>query len=128
MIVFTLCLNLLNLFFVKDYDNMRLSYKSSIELTNDRVAVQEICSDFAKSSEHTLVYKDITLWAFYSIFVSTVLVLIIFILEKSKKILLTEKDWKLFRFFIMAIFLSAFIFAYSGWILADDYYLNACLK
>jgi hypothetical protein len=117
----------INLFFVKSYDNIRLGYKSLIEKADNQAAIQKICSDLARSSGDMSFYREITLWAFYTIFISAVLALVMFIVGKSERISLTDKDWKQLRFFILVVFLAAFIFAYSGWILADDYYLNACI-
>lgn len=127
VVILTLFINVVHLFSVKTYDNIRFGYKSTIEQASDNATVQKACSDFAKSVGNLSFNRDMTKLAFFAILLSLLLVFGIIILEKSKKITLTNKDWKWFRFLILAVFLSVIVFAYAGWVLADDYYLNVCM-
>lgn len=80
-IIFTLLLNLINLFLVKNYDY--------------------------------IIYKETATWIFIPIIISLAIVIVEFILAKSKIVSYNFKDWKRLRYFIFMVFLSLFIFTYS---------------
>jgi len=80
-VIFTFLLNLINLFFVRDYNY--------------------------------ITYKETATWIFIPIIISSAIVVIEFVLAKSKIVSYNFKDWKRLRFSIFMVFLSLFIFAYS---------------
>ncbi|MEA2097686.1 MAG: hypothetical protein U9P70_01230 [Patescibacteria group bacterium] len=91
-VVFTLLLNLMNLFSVKNYEY--------------------------------IAYKEITTWLFIAITISLAIIIIEFVLVKSKIILYTPKDWKRLGSLIFTVFLSVFVFVFTFWITADNSYIK----
>lgn len=91
-VVFTLLLNLMNLFTVKNYEY--------------------------------IAYKEITTWSFVAITISLAIIIIEFVLVKSKIILYTSKDWKRIGSLIFTVFLSAFVFVFTFWTVADNPYIK----
>ena len=128
-IVFTLFLNLISLSFVKNYENTYAEYNRTLigDAGNDTSNLKEACLNLNQPIEEYLFYKKITAWSFMAIIISFLAIFIEFALIRLKIILFSSKDWKCLRILTFAVFLSVFIFVYTFWIMADDFYLAICM-
>lgn len=78
---------------------------------------------FVENIARCLFYGKISIWSFWAIIISFLIVSIGFVLAKLKIILFFSEDWKCLRILIFTVFLSAFIFVYVSLIEAENYYL-----
>lgn len=77
---------------------------------------------FVENIAGCLFYGKISIWSFWTIIISFLIVLIEFVLAKLKIILFSPEDWKCLKILIFTVFLSAFIFVYVSLIEAENYY------
>ena len=129
-VVFTLFLNLINLSFAINYENIYAKHDRILisNAGNNMSDLEEACLSINNPTEQYLFYKKITIWSFIAIIISLVAILIEFALAKSKTTLFSPKDWKYLGITTFTMFLSAFIFVYTFWIMADNSYLGRCLN
>ena len=129
-VAFTLFLNLINLSFVKNYENTYGGYNRILisNAGNDTSRLKEACQNIKRPEEKYLLYKKLTTWSFVVMMILLAIIIIEFALAKSEILLFSFEDWKHLRIITFAMFLSSYIFVYTAWISADDYYLGKCLQ
>jgi len=130
VVVFTLFLNLANLAFVTNYQNTYGKYNETlISNAGEDISKLEIaCQSVSQPEKEYLIYKKITAWSFMAIMILLVIILIEFVLVKSKIISFSSKDWKHLKIIIITLFLSSFIFINASLIMEDNSYVAPCHK
>ena len=79
---------------------------------------------FSVKNYEYIAYKEITTWSFVAITISLAIIIIEFGLVKSKIVSYTLKDWKRLSILIFTVFLSAFVFVFTFWTVADNPYIK----
>ena len=130
LIGFTLFLNLINLSFVKNYENTYGGYNRILisSAGKDILKLEEACQNVKRPEEKYLFYKELTTWSFVAMMILSAIIVIEFALAKSKILLFSPKDWEHLRIITFAMFIASYIFVYTAVFVADSYYLGKCLQ
>lgn len=130
IIFFTLFLNIISLSFAINYQNTHGKYNRALisSAGNDILKLKEVCQNVNQPAEERLFYKKIITWSFMAIMISSAIILMEFVLAKSRIVLFSSRDWKYLRIITFTVFLSAFIFVYTPLVMEDNSYLVQCLK
>lgn len=129
-VAFTLFLNLINLSFVKNYENTYGGYNRILisSAGKDISKLEEACQNVKRPEEKYLLYKKLTTWSFVAMMILLAIIIIEFALAKSEIFLFSLKDWKHLRIITFAMFIASYIFVYTAVFVADNYYLGKCLQ
>lgn len=128
--IFTLLLNLINLVFVINYENVYREYNKTliINTNNDTLKLKEACQNIKHPIKEYIIYKKVAICSFMAIIISLAIIIIEFTLAKSKIILFSPKDWKYLRITTFTIFLASFIFAYTPLFMKINPYSIQCYR
>jgi len=129
IIFLTLFLNLANLSLTINYENEYAKYNRDLinSAENNASGLQQACVQVKETIEGYAFYNNIALWSLLSVIILFFILSLIFLLAKSKKISLSNKDWKWFRISVFITFAVVFIFLYAFLIASDNSYLVRCL-
>jgi ABC-type Fe3+ transport system permease subunit len=129
IIFLTLFLNLINLYSAVNYENEYAKYNRDLinSAENNIAGLQQACAQIKEPIEGYAFYNNIALWSLYSIIILFLIFLLIFLLVKSKKVSLSDKDWKWFRNSVFIAFIALIIFLFAFWLASDNSYLARCL-